>query len=429
MTSTTVKCNACNVVISEVLAFLQNKIDVMDEESLVRICATSFSTEEVSNAKKLLFESAPSSKRKVTRRGTGKNERDLYDIITLLKETDPEVVPIFVARELQKLPPVTFDHVDATRLLKDILLIQNELKIYRETYVTKEQFDAVKEDLEKLKSSFTISHTSPNDLNHSKNKLSNNNMHYRSKSSDLPHIVVEKATDKSAELCPSPSHEADACNNISLEHFVDACASMPRVEARTAVLNAEAGGERQVRARAAVSLSGACNEILEGIGTPTSYAAAARLAISTPRKINTITNSETKKDDERNEGWILAQKKRRLRDRFIGSQGRANIDNIAKFKAADIKIPLFINNVDQNASANDIHTYIMEKTKTSVQIEKINMRKQKNYDAYKIFVQRHKLHLFLDDNLWPEGISFRRYIDFKERAEGYHKNINNGLRQ
>lgn len=249
-------------------------------------------------------------------------------------------------------------------------------------------------------------------------------MHYHSKSPDLPHIVVEKPTDKSAELCQSPSHEHDACNNISLEHFVDACASIPRVEARTEVSSAEAEGV-QVRTQAAMGFNVACGEILEE--TPTTYAAAARLATSTPQNRETLTSLETKKDEEQNEGWILAQKKKRLRDRFIGSQGRANIDCIAKFKAADIKIPLFINNVDQNASANDIHTYIMEKTKTSVQIEKINMRKQKDYDAYKIFVPRHKLHLFLDDNLWPEGIAFRRYIDFKKRAEEPRKNINNGL--
>lgn len=428
MSSTTVKCNTCNVVINETLAFVQNKIDVMDEESLARICITSFSTDEISIAKKLLFESAPSSKRKVTRRGTGKNERDLYDIITLLKETDPEKVPIFVARELQKLPPVTFDHVDATRLLKDILLIQNELKNYREAYVTKDQFNEIKEEIETLKTSL-ISHTNSNNINNSLSKVSNKNIHYHSKSQELPHIVVEeKATDKSAELCLSPSLEPDVCSNISLENFVDACTSIPHVQARTVVSNAEAGGA-QVPTQAAVGLKSVSNESLEGIRIPTSYAAAARLAMSTPHKIKSLAVLETKKDEEQNEGWILAQKKKSLRDRFIGNQGRANIDCIAKFKAADIKIPLFINNVDQNASANDIHIYIMEKTKINVQIEKIIMRKQKDYDAYKIFVPRHKLHLFLDDNLWPEGIAFRRYIDFKKRAEEYHKNISNGLRQ
>ncbi|RVE52249.1 hypothetical protein evm_003039 [Chilo suppressalis] len=37
------------------------------------------------------------------------------------------VVPTFVAKELHKLPPVTFDHVDVTRLLKDINLLKANL--------------------------------------------------------------------------------------------------------------------------------------------------------------------------------------------------------------------------------------------------------------------------------------------------------------
>lgn len=70
------------------------------------------------NAKTLLFASIPKSK--ITKRmRKGKTIRDIDDIICLLKETDPELVPIFVARELNKLPSVLFDHLDATRILKD----------------------------------------------------------------------------------------------------------------------------------------------------------------------------------------------------------------------------------------------------------------------------------------------------------------------
>lgn len=43
------------------------------------------------------------------------------------------------------------------------------------------------------------------------------------------------------------------------------------------------------------------------------------------------------------------------------------------------------------------------------------MKQNKDYDAYKMFVPRHKLTLFMDDKIWPEGISFRRFIDFERR--------------
>lgn len=117
MTSNIVKCTTCNIVINELLSFIQNKVDVMDEVALVQICESSFSIEEIKEAKNLLFTSIITSERNIQRKRDGKASRDLNDIISLVKGTDPELVPIFVAKNLQKLPPVTFDHVDVTRLL------------------------------------------------------------------------------------------------------------------------------------------------------------------------------------------------------------------------------------------------------------------------------------------------------------------------
>ncbi|VVC91890.1 unnamed protein product [Leptidea sinapis] len=123
MTSSHVlKFNNCNIVICEFLAFIQNKMDVMDEDSMVRLCNSAF-TED------------------------GKSQRDLNDIIYLFKGTDPEEMPLFVARELQKLPAITFDHIDVTRLLKDLLLFQNDLRTIKECFITKKEFSNLKDEV------------------------------------------------------------------------------------------------------------------------------------------------------------------------------------------------------------------------------------------------------------------------------------------
>lgn len=125
MASNIVKCLSCNVVINEVLVFICNKLDVMDEQGITRICVSAFSESEILNAKNLLFDSISTTKRKKIRKRHGKSLRDIDDIVCLLKETDPEEIPIFVARDLQKLPPVLFDHVDVTRLLKDLVRMRS----------------------------------------------------------------------------------------------------------------------------------------------------------------------------------------------------------------------------------------------------------------------------------------------------------------
>lgn len=83
--------------------------------------------------------------RLVNRKGAGKAGRDLEDIIREIKSTDPEHLPLFVARDLQKLPPVSFDHVDVTRLFKDILVLQKELRTIQETLVERFEYATVQE--------------------------------------------------------------------------------------------------------------------------------------------------------------------------------------------------------------------------------------------------------------------------------------------
>lgn len=106
--SVILKCNVCNIVIDEMFSYIQNKISVSDEETLVRICTSSFTSEEIKISKTLLFESLPTSQRKIVRKNKRKEERDLEDIINVLKTVDPDFVPLFVAHQLEKLPPILF---------------------------------------------------------------------------------------------------------------------------------------------------------------------------------------------------------------------------------------------------------------------------------------------------------------------------------
>ncbi|KOB57284.1 Mutant cadherin [Operophtera brumata] len=100
-----------------------------------------FNMEEVEKSKNLLFDSITTDIRKIMRKkkSEGKTQRDLEDIITVLKSLDPESIPIFVAKDLHRLPPVLFDHLDCSALLKDITLLKAQMESIKNTYVTTEQ--------------------------------------------------------------------------------------------------------------------------------------------------------------------------------------------------------------------------------------------------------------------------------------------------
>ncbi|XP_028177850.1 uncharacterized protein LOC114365466 [Ostrinia furnacalis] len=117
--------------------------------------------------------------------------------------------------------------------------------------------------------------------------------------------------------------------------------------------------------------------------------------------------------------WQVVKNKSAKRYKLIGQKGCAVTEPNGKFRAADVKVPLLISNVSKDTSEDDIITYIKDKTSEIVALKMINMKKNKEYNAYKLFVSKSKLNLFLDDNFWPNGITFRRFVRFmyKTRSE------------
>lgn len=112
-----------------------------------------------------------------------------------------------------------------------------------------------------------------------------------------------------------------------------------------------------------------------------------------------------------NEEWILVQKKK-LRNRFIGSRGKADVGQNSNFRAADVMIPLFIYNVSKETSVCDIKNYVMQKSNMTVKVLKVAMKMTKDYNSFKLFVPKLKLNHFLSDDFWPQGVAYRRFIDF-----------------
>ncbi|CAK1594993.1 unnamed protein product [Parnassius mnemosyne] len=412
MASYTVKCNNCNIVISELLAFIQNKADVMDEESIIRLCTSSFSSEEVVQAKNLLFESITTTSRKITRKKEGKMQRDIEDIISVIKRTDPEKMPIFVAKDLQKLPPFTFDHVDATRLLKDIISLKNDMKIIKEKYVTLEMLEERVPFLEK----------NQNIDKRRRGYLLNNSLNVDSGPIGLTHIHSESTT-ATSEVNELARSDKDLPVLFSRDIPVSlAPVSVHRCEESSPV---SSGAQLEARTVVATNVANCANTATSALThsepTPISGNGANKkdvTAMSSGRKrfSDVVREGGQWKPEAPKDEWILLQR-RRLRNRFMAKKGKADLEVDCGFKAADVKIPFYIYNVDKNACVDDISKYIMSKTSVEVALERVNMRQKKEYEAYKFLIPKHKLSVFMDENIWPQGVSFRRFVTFNKRND------------
>lgn len=397
----TLKCNSCNIVIDELLAYVQNKLSLIDEESLVKICVSTFNSDQIKKSKSLLFESIPSDlTRKPTRKGHGKEDRTMYDIISVFKVIDSDVMPIFVARNLEKLPPITFDHLDVSDLLKKIVILQEEVKNLKSTCVTVSQLDDLKSVLLESKSQSSPTHL---------------NINTRRGACTLDE---SDSNQSETQLCES-SVVSELSNSRNLS-------SINKVNALSADTNNSGNVMHEattVSHPRSMSTSFVTNEITNRFDEqPLNEQPRKQTAADIVKQSLSLT--ENRVNDE---GWTEVKKKNRyhLKNRLTGMRGVAS-DSAESFRAAERNVPIFITNVHKSATEADIVSYIMRKTQVSVKLEKINAKRQSEHYAYKFFVAPSKVQTFLDDKLWPQGVIFRKFVHFKPKSAAQASCTGNG---
>lgn len=421
MSSKELKCANCNVVINEVLAFVCNKVDVMDEVSIAQICTSAFSESDIIGAKNLLYDSLSTSRRKKIRKRHGKARRDIEDIICVIKETDTEEFPVFVARDLHKLPPVSFDHVDVTRLLKDLLKMQSELHLIKEHYVTVRQLEEIKLDVESLKKASVVNYYTGNVNTTRRGACLLNSFTYDSGPMGLH--PLQDADNTTSPQSNSPSHQPLNFRPIvDTDNLVEGTQTQESAVQISAVRESTAR-EQSKQASGAETVTHTQPEPTQACVEHSDAKAGDRNTIP-KRSLADIARGGVWKQPAPDEKWITVQRKR-LKNRFTGNRGNAIAEPNQRFKAADVNIPIYVYNVSKEVTVCDISKYIESKVNMKVTLEKMPMKVSKSYDAYKIFVPSHKVDMFLKDDFWPDGIAYRRFINFREKRLGNRASIEN----
>ncbi|KAJ8714562.1 hypothetical protein PYW07_004679 [Mythimna separata] len=380
----------------------------MDNESIIRVCLSAFSEPDIEEAKTLLFESVTTSQRKKSRRRDGKMQRDLEDIICLFKEIDPDVIPTFVARDLQKLPPISFDHIDVTKLLKDIMLLRSEIQGIKEKYASVDLVEAIRLDLENLKLTSLINY--PN-INTEKRRAYFSDSGPVGLSHDLSNtdVVIKSSVRNALEPSASSTHYR-AC----LNETISLTPRTPVAQLSRLSLSAAAGAPASQQTLIVPKPNKDSKVLSPSPSSNTTASNKQTLAATTSKSTmaEIVKLPGEWKQNKPTEEWTVVQRERH-KNRFIGKLGKARTDVETKFKAAETRIPLFISNVNKDTQEADICEYIYNKTKEKVSLEKVIMKKERPYNSFKIFVSMNKIDTFLNDNLWPDGITFRRFIRFK----------------
>ena len=127
--------------ISEVLCFVSNKINIMPYDMICKLCTDFYSDADLEQAKDILFDTAfvqreDGRPRKIKRRGAGKKQSDMQDILNIFLEMPPDSVPIYVAKDLSNLPPLTMNIFDMSRIVRDMDTLKLQVQILQEAQET-----------------------------------------------------------------------------------------------------------------------------------------------------------------------------------------------------------------------------------------------------------------------------------------------------
>jgi hypothetical protein len=118
--------SAGGVIVNELLCFVCNKLDILTHDTIVKLCGDAFSDPEIEDSKTILFDLCAKD-RMIKRRGVDMKKNNLNDILNLLHGLEPAVIPCFAAVELSKLPPIYYNHMDMSVILKELDSVKSDI--------------------------------------------------------------------------------------------------------------------------------------------------------------------------------------------------------------------------------------------------------------------------------------------------------------
>lgn len=300
---------------------------------------------------------------------------------------------------------MTFDHVDVTRLLKDNLKMRYDIDYLKEECVSKRQLEELKLEIENLKKA-SIVNNFQSKVNYKRGACLVDSFEYDSGPMGLPPAHIEQ--------------------DISINHHLSSknvCRYRPIIEGSvesltpTQTMNVSKSDVDAGSADKPVADRDTCDALMTHDVCLSPEPAPPRHTAGPNQtdlcEIKTLTSSELLPEGESTseEGkWIPVQN--RKRNRFAAKRGSAVVGDSTNFKAAATKVAIYIYNVSKATTVSDIANYVHKKVNIPVTLVKVNMKVLKDYDAYKVFVPKQNIDLFLKNDFWPEGIAFRRFIDF-----------------
>lgn len=341
------------VIINEVLTYISNKMDLLAKDTLVLICSDFYTNEVIESAKALAFKSCNSKKRLQRRQGDPKltkkkNIEDIYDVIA---NCDINKLPIFVARDLQNIPPVDLTHIDVSTLTSDI-----------------------------------------RDLKKSNQQASNCDI-----SSDLLNIKNELRMETKQEIEEMKDQLASIHALLKQTAPKSSCMTQDNNHSSTVII--DGNDEGVIEERHENSPETSWSEVVRRKNRPPS-----------PKQVRSVTFMDNR---EENYTSAIGSRSNQLQGTVTNRRpslllGTGRSSNIAAVKKRTWS--LFISRANTETTSDDIVYHVRSiMPRANVECNQLQTR-YNTYKSFKLNVVCENIETLMDPNSWPEGILVRKFF-------------------
>lgn len=377
------------VIVNELLCFISNKLDVIDNDSLIQLCHRTFSNEDATEAKNIMKEACTSrnllgSLRITDRIGTDKLKRNIEDIVAMAHKLG-DGGPSFVAKDLRKLPPVNFDNIDVTHLLWRLEKLEVEVKSLKETG---DKTCTIMEDM--LKS----------DQPGPRENSTNDDRIKRLRTATHP-----LTTDKNGISKPSKSHLSKPKGGQDNSEYLNLPIPIKNSRNMTSLKSLRLNRDSLTPPRTSY-VDNSVLELNENIQS---------------NECKSATNCGRPYSQVLREGveipWQIAGKKRKPKT-ISGA-----LTNTGEARAAERTTAIFTSWWWKEFNCEGVLKFLKEKHGLSAVCEDVETR-AKQYKCFKItFKVTDDINLF-DPNLWPKGVRVAKFFNRPKRSNVNDNNLN-----
>ena len=414
-------------ITNELLCYVSCKVRICTFDVIVKMCTDFYDSDVIAAAKDDLMGcvTLPEDDKRSGRRRVNLKEVHMKDIVSIFLEIKPEDVPVFLAGDLNNVPPMSLNNFDMSRIITDMEVLKSQMKIIQEAQETalsahvalcRETRDATNQStstpvrgghspvtslIQQVVTTTLVEQRSTNDNNGSVSSNGDNDGHHVSTGDDADADIIRLA--QTQGLIP--------------DHSL-------RTPRRQLV-------PRTVRQREA-QLDG--NPLAEPTTSESTYSAAVRRSPPPRSPIQTNHNGRPYHNDRRPRdanGYGRADVRaggpgtdNRARNAQNG-RGNNNSNGIITgngeyfdLRAAQQtkrkkkqRVGLFLSRVRPDFRCRDVVSHVRQVTGLTVRCEPIPTR----YDTYRSYCIRassREIDRLMDGSLWPRGVIVKEYTKF-----------------